>query len=289
MLLPPYKNLEDEMKKTLFLIVLLIGLLLITACSEKDDNNSPVTSNPPVMSAIPAHVLTVPDETTQYDPTLLEDIQYNDATTQALPLTYFVTKEITDQIVLASSSDTTMTQKLFAYHLIGKDGYSPRNKPLNDLTWDQLKSGYLLPSVDYQTYFPSDAIPKAYDVDTISTIKFYRAITVVKPDGEKVLWEISMLDTVTVNNHDGNPETAYNLKDLISSYITTTPANYSYVFKDNSTDGYSQTYTWEEIQDGKWLKYSQKTIFPSFTDMPNSKKKYKKLMEIHVVQLENVK
>lgn len=266
------------MKKTQFWVLLLIGLFLLTACSEKDDDTTPVTANPPAMSSLPVQVYTMPAESTAFDPGLLVDVQYNNATEQAVSLTHFITKAMTDLLEGASSSDTTETQNLFSYHLIASDGFTPRDRSYADLTWEQFKTGYLLPNNSFRSYFPSDAIQTAFDVKHLQTIKIYRSVVVVKPNNENVLWEMSTLDSTTVNNYDGNPETAYSLKDMISTYITDNPAGYKYIFTAN--DGYQVEYTWQEMQDCKWLKNTKRTIFPNYQDMPNSRKKFKKLWKI---------
>lgn len=267
------------MKKTLFLCVAVL-LLLLTACSEKDDNTtSPNNPTPPAMATVSDNDITMPAENTVFPDSILVNTTYNDVAVQAVPLSYFVPKATTDLLVGNTSDDET--QYLFAYHLVASDGFNPRDRGYNDLTWDKLKTGYLLPNNSFRSYFASDSIETAFDVKNLKTIKMYRAVQVIKVDRSKVLFEINTLPTYQVANHDSVMEAAVKLQDFITEYITTTPANYAYELSDNT--GYVKTFTWAQIQDGYWLKESKRTIFPSFSDLPNNMKKFKKLMSITLV------
>lgn len=269
------------MKKHL-LIGLALLLLLLSACSEKDDNNSstnPNTPNPPAMATTADSVVTMPAEDTVFADSLTYDINYNGETTDAVALTHFITKEMTDELVDNTNDDET--QKLFAYHLIASDNFTPRDRGYADLTWEKFKTGVLLPNKSFRSYFASDSIETAFDVKYLSTIKMYRAVQVIKADGTMALFEINTLTTHQVANYDSLMESAVKLQDFITEFVTATPANYDYIFTDNT--GYTKTFTWEHLQDGYWLKDTKKTIFPSYPDMPNSQKKFKKLMSITLI------
>lgn len=265
------------MKKHL-LIGLALLLLLLSACSEKDDNTStnPNTPNPPAMATTADSVVTMPAEDTVFADSLIFNVDYNGESTQAVSLTNFVTKEMTDALVDNTNDDET--QKLFAYHLIASDNFTPRDRGYADLTWEKFKTGVLLPQKSFRSYFASDSIETAFDVKHLLTVKMYRAVQVIKADGSMALFEMNTLTPHQVANYDSLMENAVKLQDFISEFVTATPAEYDYIFSDNT--GYTKTFTWEQVQDGYWLMDSKKTIFPSYPDMPNSQKKFKKLMSI---------
>jgi hypothetical protein len=269
------------MKKTFFWTLFVILMLLFTACSEKDDNNTttPNTPNPPQMATNADSIFAMPAQDTVFPDSLLTDISYIGETTASLPLTHFITKEMTDALVSNTSDDET--QKLFAYQLIASDGFNPRDRGYNDLTWDVFKTGVLLPNKSFRSYFASEDVETAFDVKYLSQIKMFRAVQVIKADGSKVLFEMNALAENQVANYDSLMEAGIKLSSFITDFVTTTPADYDYVFTDNGS--YTQQYTWAQIQDGYWLKDSKRTIFPSFPEMPNLQKKFKKLMQIQLV------
>jgi len=270
------------MKKTLLLTLLAVLLLLFTACSEKDDDTTtPNTPNPPQMAATSDSIFTMPAQDTVFPDSLLTDVTYNGEATASLLLTHFITKEMTDELV--GSPNDAESQKLFAYQLIASDGFNPRDREYDDLTWDVFKTGVLLPNKSFRSYFASENVETAFDVKFLTQIKMYRAVQVVKLDGTKVLFEMNALTTNQVANYDGLMEDGIKLSNFITEFVTATPANYDYIFTDNTDMTDPPRYTWAQMQDGYWLKDSKKTIFPSFPDMPSIQMKFKKLMQIQVV------
>ena len=265
--------------KKLWLLLLLGLFILFTACSEKDDDNPTGPSNqpqPPAMATIADTAFTI---STNVPAEWLATITYSDQQVQAASLAHYVDKSVTDQ--LTTISDTTGaidSRTLYAYQLISTDGFTPRNKHYNDLYWTDITAGYLLPSVDFRTYFPSTSIPTAFDVKNIATIKAYRVFNVVSPT-DTVMFELNSLTATTHLNYSNAEEKAYKLQDLITNYVTATPANYKY--RLIAVDGYSKEYTWEQIQQGYWLTQSNKTIF-DVEGMENSAKKFKHIKAIEL-------
>jgi hypothetical protein len=269
------------MKK--LLLPALLFLFIMFGCSEKDDNTtSPNTPQPPAMATVADSVFSFPAEDTSFPVDIIQQVTYNGESANAIPLSYFITKSMADQLVESTTDDET--RKLFAYQIVASDGFNPRNRGYADMVWDTLNTGYLLPNNTFRTYFPSDVVPTAFDVKNAATIKMFRAVQVVKADGSVVLFEMNGLQEYQTANYDSLNEAAVKLKDFITTYITTTPASYKYELVDN-TETYVKEYTWDQIQDGYWLKETKRTIFPSYPDMPNSSRKFKKLMKIRLVPL----
>jgi len=275
------------MKKTHLLVLFAILMLLFTACSEKDDKNptdptTPIVGNPPAMALTADYVFDLPAEGTEYPDSVIVDIEYSGAPTPGIPLTYFITKAMTDELVGNNKADDT--RSLFAYEPVGSDGISSRKNGDDDIFWSLFKEGYLLPENAHRVFFENPPV-NAYNVKYLDKIKLYRAVQVIKPNGDKVLFELNALETQQVANHNDAQEAGIELKSFISTFVTETPANYTYEFM--ASDEFAVSYTWEQIQDGYWLKDSKTTIFPTFNDdMSNSQKKFKKLMQIKLIPAE---
>ena len=153
---------------------------------------------------------------------------------------------------------------LFTYEMLADDGYSA-----GGLTWDQLSSGYLVPSSDYKAYFPGDDIPGNYAVKYLASIRLYRKIDVVKANGTSVSVEVGTLtlESVTYMNTKGtetNIDDGVSLTAFITEDITTSPGDYSYklVCADSyvSSDS-SNTFDWATIQMSYWIPGSDKAVF----------------------------
>ncbi|MDD2650393.1 MAG: hypothetical protein PHF36_04570 [Candidatus Cloacimonetes bacterium] len=269
------------MKKHL-LVIFAILMLLFTACSEKDDKNptgptDPIVGNPPAMALTADYVFEVPHSVDDIDAAEFVDIPYGDGTTRALPLTYFITKELTDEIINNNRDDET--QGLFAYHLKSTDGMTSRKNGDPDMFWADFKEGYLLPDESHRSFFESDAIENVFNVKFLGQIELFRSVQVVKPNGELVLFEMNALETEEIADYYDEMDQGIKLKDFITEYITDQPQNY--IYKLVANDGYDVAYTWELIEDGYWLKNAMTTIFPTFgEDMTGAQKKFKKLMQI---------
>ena len=271
-------NLKKQKSFIVFLIVIV--LVLFTACSEKEKTTlTPDTATPPVMASTPDFVITMPAEDTVFPDSVITEISYSGSLTPAVKLDFFIKKSITDSLALTNKE----SRKLFAYHIIATDLFTPRNRGLDDLTWDIFAEGYLLPEKSYRTFFEelSNQEINTYNVKNVRNIELFRSIIVEKPDGTKVLFENNIFSTEMIANHSDDLENAFKLKDLITEYITKTPENYTYLF--TAVDDFTMEYEWSHIQAGYWLKQSERTIFPTMPDLPNNMIRFKNLMKISLI------
>jgi len=276
------------------LTICMVLMALLTACGEKD--NGPTgpggggeTGTKPDMATLTqaTHTITMPAEAdlTTYTETQITYAPGDIVT--AYSLDQFVDKSVTDD--LTNISNATESRALFAYRMIASDDFDPWTaRGYDDLLWDVFNQGYLVPSKSFRSFFDPETvnIENAYNVKNLQILALFRTITVVKPTGtEEVIFEIGALPTSQPLTHLTPPsdELAIKLTDLITTYITSTPANYDYIFTDPSADGFPQTYTWAEMQAGYFLLETERTTFPTIEGMPGSKARYKNIMKITLV------
>jgi hypothetical protein len=269
-------------RKKLSYLVVFFFLLCFVSCAEREKEKITETTPPP-MSNIPFAVITMPAEGTEFDPEWVTQIPYgvSQTLTEAIPLTYFIDKSITDAV--PTSSGHHETRMLFAYNQKATDGFSPRSRGVPDLTFDVFSGGYLLPNESFRSYFP-DLDVNTYNTRNIREIELYRAITVVKINGDEVLFEISRLPTHNVPNRDGVIEPAIKLTDLITDFVTLTPERYEYEFL--AVDGNPQIYEWSEMARGYFSISSDRTTFVNVPeqDMGNNRRFYRNVVKITLLE-----
>jgi len=186
-------------------------------------------------------------------------------------------------IVLINENDQAEDvpfRNMFSIHVLASDGWSWRSKGLRDLSWKEFQKGYIIPEDKGRLYF-TDYVNQGvntYNVKYAQTIDIFRAIEVVKPNGNSAIYELNALNTESINNYDGQTEMAIKLQNLIPENEITSIDSIQFI----AADEYSKTYSPEEFNDCYWLFETQRTIFPNFPDMPNSKKKFKFLQMIIV-------
>ena len=229
------------MKKLLILIMVLLGLFL-AACGEDDDDNTPV-----------------------------EVMGYK--------LQQFVDKGVVNLLVDSAAPDTVDYRNLFAYQIIGADGFNPRQGSTGgyDLSWPTFKDGYLVPSQDGKTLFPNTPdLPGAYKVRNAAEFKLYRKVDVSAGRGSKQieLWGLPIHTDIL--NWNSEAESSVKLSDLLGGIA----AYDSVKFVANDA---SAVYTPAQVNDGYYLLTSERTTFPTLNDsMDGLHKKFKRLAEIVV-------
>ena len=270
---------SNELKVTSFktLLVLLFCLLIFSACSEKDNGPAVIGEEPPVHSRIPNAVVNMPAESFNFDDSsyTVGQIMYNDVMTNAISLDQFIRKSVTDG--LTNISNANESRNLYTYRLVASDGWNPLDeRSLKDLSWAEYIKGYLIPSDRYRVYYPDFSAQNVngYNVRNINKIELYRTIIVVKPNSDEVVFQISQFNAhQNIPDRDANPNPAFKFTDLITPFITKTPASYNYVIKaiDHATQNQAtQEYTWEEFQKG-YLTLGEgsqrdRTTFVEFVD-----------------------
>lgn len=233
--------------KRAFILIGFVLLLLITACSEKDN----------------------PTDTNIY----------------GYSLDQFITKIAVRNIVDLTAADTTDFRSLFKYEIVSADAdhWSPRSSvntiPFGyDLNWSLFKQGFLVPSDNRKTWFPAAlGLPNAYKVKNAGTVRLYRKVDVESGRAEKSV-ELKSLSLYPVQNWLSATEDAIKLSDLMQGIATAD------TIRLVAVDGYSKDYTLDQINDGYYLLTSEVTTFPTYnSSMTNSLKKFKKLARLEVI------
>ena len=238
------------MKKLTFILVLL-AVLFLSSCSEKDNP----TDVPPV-----------------------------DTNVYGYQLDQFISRSAVHDLITTSATDTTDYRGLFGYEIVGADGFTPRAS-VNagyDLPWDSYKEGFFVPSKDNKTWFnPTLGIPGAFKVKNAETFRLYRKVNVIA-NGDTTMVELRGLTIHSVANWSGTNEDAIKLSDLFQGF---TAFDSAILY---APDGYNKTYTPEQIADGYYLLTSEVTTFPTFNaSTPTSGQwKLKKLADISVTTTE---
>ncbi len=169
---------------------------------------------------------------------------------------------------------------LYAYKIVGDDGFSASKKGYPDNIWDHLKLGHILTQTR-QVVFPDDKIDLAgaYNVKQARHIYIFQKFDVDTPDTTAFV-ELQNLTSVTVTNPDGIIEKAIQLKDFILIFIAT-PEIYHYNMLTLDNFGPTSDMTWDQFQTGYWLLTSQKTMFTG-PDLDSGRYKLKVLEKILV-------
>lgn len=198
-----------------------------------------------------------------------------------------------EAIMLSSFVDTTLipnfedkggnlydARLLYAYQVIGEDGFSASDKGYPNNIWSEIDLGYIL-TVSKMVVFPDDKIdlPKAYNVKNTRYIKIYRKFD-VDSLGVVKFSELRDFAVERVTNYDDQLEDAVPLKSVIMQAVSN-PENFSYNLRSLDDYGPDTDMTWTEFQTGYWLLESKKTIFTD-TNLNDSKYKLKVLEKILV-------
>ncbi len=227
----------------LLLIIVLFISILLISCSEKDDT-----------------------------PT--------DVNIYGYKLDQFISSTSVRQLVTSDTTDVNDYRYLFAYEIVSNDAvpWSPRQSPNTsfDLKWEDFKDGFYIPSDNKKTWFSNTAIPNAFKVKNAKTFRLYRKVDVVTTRSSKHA-ELHSLTKHTINNWNNSPEEAVKLSDLLTGIDSYTGV------KLVAGDGYSMSYTPEQIADAYYLLSSEITTFPNFNStMTGSQKKFKRLAKLEV-------
>ena len=152
-------------------------------------------------------------------------------------------------------------RELYGYRIQGQDGFSASIKGYTDNTWDHMELGYLF-TASRQVVFPDDVIDLAgaYNVKDAARILILRKIDVVYSD-TTAMRELADFQPVQVDNHDGLPEDAVPLSDLVETAIVADPSTKTYNIVALDGFGPATTMTWTQFQTGYWLLESKRTIF----------------------------
>lgn len=225
--------------KTILLAVL--PLMLVIACSDSGTSSSEKQkSDPPEPASDPSIIAAIPsaDELAGIDDLVTEQIEYGEESVTAYPLGQFVNHS---------------HPQLYSYEVMSndKDGnFSPRLRGMEDLSWNAIESGYLLPAINYRAFFPDPEIFGTYNVRNLGYLRLYRKVDVIK-NGKAVPVQVGGLEAKIISyiyqEEEFNDVNAVPLNLLISDYITTEKESYNYLL--DSVDSEDRLYSWAEIND----------------------------------------
>ena len=161
-----------------------------------------------------------------------------------------------EAIRLSDFIDSTMTDypEIYAYRVIGSDGFYAAQKGSPDNVWEHIQKGYLKLSDRRATFDRSLGLMGRYYVKDVASIELLRKIETKFNQEEDFTFSLIMdMETVTYRDsidpfYDGHP--GIKLSDFVDT-LTSSPENYSYNLI--SSEGKEKTFSWAEFQTGWWL------------------------------------
>jgi hypothetical protein len=167
-----------------------------------------------------------------------------------------VTFEGDEAIRLSDFIDSTMTDypEIFAYRVIGSDGFYAAKKGSPDNVWEHMLQGYLRLSDRRATFDPSLGLAGRYYVKDVVSVELLRKIETKFKEEEEFSFSLIMdMEAATYSDsadafYDGR--TGIRLADFIDT-LTSTPE--SYAFNLISARGEERQFSWSEFQTGWWL------------------------------------
>jgi hypothetical protein len=177
-----------------------------------------------------------------------------------------------EAIRLSDFVDSTMTDypQIYAYRVIGSDGFYAAKKGSPDNVWEHMQKGYLKLNDRRAAFENSLALAGRYYVKDVASIELLRKIDTKFKDEEASFRLIVDLPTTI---YQDSAEAFYNGRDGIKLFdfvdtLTFTPENYTYNLI--SAQGDEKTFSWLELQTGWWLVNLDVTKF--FPDLGEDSK-----------------
>jgi hypothetical protein len=166
-----------------------------------------------------------------------------------------VTFEGAEAIRLSDFVDSTMTDypRIYAYRVIGSDGFYAAKKGSPDNVWEHMQKGYLRLS-DRRATFESDlGLAGRYYVKDVVSIELLRKID-TKFEEEEASFRLiaDMHADIYLDSVDAfyNGRSGIRLSDFVD---TLTPTPESYTYNLISVQGENKELSWSEFQTGWWL------------------------------------
>jgi len=166
------------------------------------------------------------------------------------------TYEENEVIRLSDFIDSAMTDypQIYAYRIIGSDGYYPAKKGVPDNIWEELQKGYLKLNTKEVVFDSTLNLPRKYNVNDVVTISLLRKInTKLKQEGDL---SFSLIDDMNFTTYVDSADAFYNGRSVVRLTDFVTPVTYTpedYNYNLISAQGKEKTFTWPEIQTGWWL------------------------------------
>jgi hypothetical protein len=174
-----------------------------------------------------------------------------------------VTFEGKEAIRLSDFIDSAVTvyPDIYAYRVIGSDGFYAAKKGSPDNTWEQIQKGYLRLSDRRVTFEPSLGLEGRYYVKDVVSIELLRKIDVqVAEEKDSTFLIINQKAETFFDSTDAfyNGRSGIKLSEFIQPL---TSATENYVYHLISARGEDKTFSWSEVQTGWWLKDLDLTKF----------------------------
>jgi hypothetical protein len=243
------------MKRSVYLLASLITLLAFVVLGGCSKDSNPIVSNPTNKAYLWVHF---ESDSAKVNFASLPKIDAGGA--EAIQLSEFVDTALIPPY-RDKNGNAYDSRTLFAYQIVGEDGFSASGaKGYPDNIWSHMLLGHIL-TTTRQVVFPDDKIDLAgaYNVKNSLHIYIHRKLNLEGPDSTMFV-ELRSLDTVQMENFEGNLENAIPLKDVVLLSVDSTQ-NYSYNLRTLDDFGPSTSMTWEQFQTGYWLLTSGKTKF----------------------------
>jgi hypothetical protein len=252
-------------------IFILVGIF---GCSKEDNN--PAGSTPSNVSLW----IYLDGDSTQVMGDDLPKIDVDGE--EAIQLSEFVD---TSFVPMFEDRDSVLydTRPLYAYQIIGADGFSPSgSRGYPDNIWQQMTQGYIIISTQRAMFPESLGLAGGYNVRDARYIHIHRKFDIEWADSTKFV-ELKDVTSVQVTNPDGVLEDALPLKDFVMRTLSN-PEEYQYNLRTLDDFGPSADMTWVQFQTGYWLLSSEKTMFTD-TTLTGGRYKLKVLEKIIVNQV----
>ena len=179
--------------------------------------------------------------------------------------------EGTEAIRLADLIDSAITDypSIYAYRIIGSDGFYAAKKGSPDNVWEHMQNGYLKLDTRRVAFEPSLGLEGRYYVKDVVSIDLLRKIdTRFSSEETSRFFLVEELNATTYPDSTDaffSGRLGIKLSDFIDTSITCTPEDYSFTL--NSVEGEKITLSWAEIQTGWWLLGLDLTkFFPDLGD-----------------------
>jgi hypothetical protein len=161
-----------------------------------------------------------------------------------------------EAIRLSDFVDSTMTDypQIYAYRIIGSDGFYAAQKGSPDNVWEHMQKGYLRLKDRRVTFESSLGLLGRYYVKDVASIELLRKIDTKFKEKEEASFSliVDMPTAIYPDSADAyyNGRSGIRLSDFVDT-MTSTPENYTYNLI--SIQGDEKTFSWLELQTGWWL------------------------------------
>lgn len=177
-------------------------------------------------------------------------------------------------------SAITVRPQIYAYRIIGSDGFYAALKGSPDNVWEHMQKGYLKLSDRKANFDQSLGLSKRYFVTDVASVELLRKVETKFQGEEEFSFSLIVdMESATYSDpaddfYDGRP--GVHLSDFID---TSTVAPEDYTYNLVSVVGEQKSFSWSELQTGWWLLDLDVTKF--YPDLgPNSRISFLQTIEL---------